>query len=290
MLSRKKKVSDGQDFTSLDMAVKELAKQTEELLGTPKKAKVASKKTPLKRTPTNSARSSGHSFDIISSKSGTNKTRRKHSSAPVSKRSTSVGKLAMPDRELLPEHATKNSSEVSGPNESGLAKKTQTEEGQAIVGHQGGALRMDNDKSSSKEPTDDTKPSIKPKISSTTIAGSVMFTKDVELDEVSVENQPKDKDNNRQESTYNTTLDTEDIAGNKLEGDDSAEDTKSKDHTLRKDQQKPTVFDTTEYHPQLHDWSQLDKKSRLPWVILLILLATLAGVVYFMVLNQHLPL
>lgn len=55
-------------------------------------------------------------------------------------------------------------------------------------------------------------------------------------------------------------------------------------------QQKPTVFDTTEYHAELNDWSKLDKSSGGKWVILILLLLLLAAFIYLFVLKMPLPL
>ncbi|MBP7837418.1 hypothetical protein KA021_01810 [Candidatus Saccharibacteria bacterium] len=55
-------------------------------------------------------------------------------------------------------------------------------------------------------------------------------------------------------------------------------------------QQKPTVFDTNEYHVELHDWSKLDHSANGRWILLLLLVAVLLGVfVYAFVLKQPIP-
>lgn len=54
-------------------------------------------------------------------------------------------------------------------------------------------------------------------------------------------------------------------------------------------QEKPTVFDTTEYHVELHDWSKLDKSPVGKWLILGLLIICLAAFTYLFVLGQPLP-
>jgi hypothetical protein len=54
-------------------------------------------------------------------------------------------------------------------------------------------------------------------------------------------------------------------------------------------QQKPTVFDTNEYHPELHDWSKLDRNDNSKWALLVLLILCGGGFLYFVVLGQPVP-
>ncbi|HMS31322.1 MAG TPA: hypothetical protein PJ984_02925 [Candidatus Saccharibacteria bacterium] len=54
-------------------------------------------------------------------------------------------------------------------------------------------------------------------------------------------------------------------------------------------QQQPTVFDTNEYHPELHDWSKLDHGHGGKWYVLALLIAIAAALAYFIFSGQKLP-
>lgn len=62
-----------------------------------------------------------------------------------------------------------------------------------------------------------------------------------------------------------------------------------KGYTPLASQQKPTVFDTTQYHAELHDWSKLDHSPSGKWLILFLLVVVLGAFVYLFVLGQPLP-
>jgi len=54
-------------------------------------------------------------------------------------------------------------------------------------------------------------------------------------------------------------------------------------------QQKPTVFDTNEYHVELHDWSKLDHGANSKWILILLVAVLLGAFVYLIVLKQPVP-
>ncbi|MDQ5969785.1 MAG: hypothetical protein QG593_302, partial [Patescibacteria group bacterium] len=54
-------------------------------------------------------------------------------------------------------------------------------------------------------------------------------------------------------------------------------------------QQKPTVFDTNEYHVELHDWSKLEYKSNTLWYLLGLLFAIFAAGIFFIVSGFSVP-
>lgn len=45
------------------------------------------------------------------------------------------------------------------------------------------------------------------------------------------------------------------------------------------------IFDTSQYHPELHDWSKLDHSSNRLWLIALVLVVVCGGVAYYVFLN-----
>lgn len=54
-------------------------------------------------------------------------------------------------------------------------------------------------------------------------------------------------------------------------------------------QQKPTVFDTNEYHVDLHDWSKLDHSANSKWILFVLVAVLLGAFVYLIVLKQPVP-
>ncbi len=55
------------------------------------------------------------------------------------------------------------------------------------------------------------------------------------------------------------------------------------------EKEAPAVFDTTEYHPELHDWSQLESSSGLKWFVIAVLLIIVAAGAWFVLSGQELP-
>lgn len=54
--------------------------------------------------------------------------------------------------------------------------------------------------------------------------------------------------------------------------------------------QKPTtIFDTEEYHPELHDWSKLEKNSHIGRYVAVLLLSIIAAAAYFIISGQKPP-
>lgn len=51
----------------------------------------------------------------------------------------------------------------------------------------------------------------------------------------------------------------------------------------------PSILDTEEYHVELHDWSQLERKKSSPWLVLLLLLAVAGAFAYFLVSGSAVP-
>lgn len=66
-------------------------------------------------------------------------------------------------------------------------------------------------------------------------------------------------------------------------------DSKPQSYTPLESQQKPTVFDTNEYHVELHDWSKLEHKSHGLWYILVLLITVAAALAYFLFSGQEIP-
>ena len=55
------------------------------------------------------------------------------------------------------------------------------------------------------------------------------------------------------------------------------------------DETVSTVFDTEEYHPELHDWSKLENTGSSIWLITLLIVVIVAAALYFTIFKQMLP-
>lgn len=52
---------------------------------------------------------------------------------------------------------------------------------------------------------------------------------------------------------------------------------------------KPVVFDTDEYHPELHDWSKLEHRPTIGRLLLVLAVVIVGAVAYIMLTDQNLP-
>lgn len=334
MVLKKKKLSKSknvsalpakEDFSVLDSAVSELAKQTEALLG-----KTGEKMTrPVLPKKESESNSKAKSFDIIHNPDG-------------KKRSEALLKAPHPGQKLL----EADDSDEPDTSDSKVVTKSKPEATVAsgLSAHTPGALKFAGGKTI--EPIVDGKqakksnvksPSPKPippaEIKELEAQEDQNLTPDaVEADEdikitddstdgniteVDISNHKSisnvDNDDDTEISEVDSGMNKAEVSieddgktdgvglgkqgdSNKSKGTDSSQkiqlfsdnldDSKSDDD---EDGPQPEIFDTDEYHPTLHDWSKLEHQSAWPKVVLLVLLVILAAGVYIIVSGVKLP-
>ena len=79
------------------------------------------------------------------------------------------------------------------------------------------------------------------------------------------------------------------VASNKNQSETRMKAKKPKGYQPLASQQKPTVFDTNEYHVDLHDWSKLDHSANSKWILFVLVAVLLGAFVYLIVLKQPVP-
>ncbi len=315
MLKKKPtKKPEEHDFTALDQAVSELSKQTEALLG--KTGEKASK--PMLPKKRSIPHTKGKSFDIIHDPKHKTALKASLKTAVVSHhKSESLVEETVP---LLPDHATKSFNESESTEKVATSSTENTNPAPTIQGHSQGLAIHGQEESMTaeatlEEPADDA--THEPSVSHSAIT----FTEDktTELESEPPQTAPEESEATPELSAEPETVDTKEVAPeSEAEPKDTAipkSDSKaseepveppaynsgelfannlvkeSKPHGYKPDenQQKPTVFDTNEYHPELHDWSKLEHGSGLRWLILLLLLVIAGALGYFVVSGQTVP-
>jgi len=117
------------------------------------------------------------------------------------------------------------------------------------------------------------------------------------VDDKNVTEQPNETSNNeavktdeiksqdeKQEDEEVTTSNSGELFANNL-----TQDSKPNGYEPVEGQQKPTVFDTKEYHLELHDWSKLKHKNSTIWYFVLLLVVIASSVAYMLLTGQKLP-
>lgn len=308
MLKKKPaKKLDNQDFTALDAAVSELNKQTAALLG---KADGKTEAKPTLPKKQNHPQTKGKSFDIINhprkntTLQSSLKTAQKTPSAP-----------AEPEA-LLPDHAGKSFNELEVdelPSIKAKGKDTPEEPkpkdaAAPVIKQHTGKLSLTRDDEDT--PSAEEQPSADPALESAALAPqavshtSLSFEEKPEelKDEPAPETKKPEKEpepeksqpsevTEAKEATVETKQSDEQLSydSGELFANNLVKETQPKRHEPEKGQQKPTVFDTTEYHPELHDWSKLEHQGGWKWFILLLLLAVAGGLAYLIFSGQRLP-
>ena len=322
MLTKKKPTkSKEQDEAELDSAMKELVKQTEALLGSSddekenpvKKTKPAVEKI-IKKTLVSPKKkiiphTKGKNFDIVS--------RPQKSKKIAATLKTAVAVKGADAKLLLAESVASNSVKKDIQHSSVSSAK---------IVHQKGNLHVqetasDDDKASYSTLAPQSAPS------QNVARTGIVFSQPDDIDEPGsktvsffdesdddIENTHSDvadkasgaiesKTTNKQkiDVTENDSKDSK-LSEKSTESDrpasqDSGElyannlisDKKPRGYVPLESQEKPTVFDTTQYHVELHDWSKLDKSFTGKWLILGLLLILLVSAIYLFVFKQPLP-
>lgn len=307
------------DFTALDEAVSELSKQTAALLG-PKKALEKEKPVlPKKQKPV----SRGHSFDIISTKNTKKPAHLK--TAVATKKEPLASGAVLADHELLPEHAGLSFNEVESIEDNKTASITSpapsdNSASTAISGHKSGTLSITDSvtdepsQAATPDPGNDARAAeasqqeeSTEKPQPTESQETLWFEQEDEVvskQNVDSKNEEGATDNPTKEHQPNTELDQEPDNTNPKSGSQDqttsyesagvyannlVKNSEPKRYEPHENQQKPTVFDTNEYHEELHDWSKLNDGGNKKVILLLALLVIAAIAAYFFLSGQSLP-
>lgn len=306
-----------EDFSALDSAVSDLARETEALLG--KTGEKMSRPVLPKKKP--AANSRAKSFDIIHN-------------PDTNKRSEALLKAPHPGQKLL--EADEAEAKQSADKIEADMKDPEVDNVAEVSVHSPGALKFNEGKTI--EPTG------KDKSSKVEVKTKSSEIKDVGEAEVSESNEPLDyeaeapsktlTDKSGSESNEDSKVDdkpdkevdSKDSAKSDIKADDSKPENDPMDGIIslaeqgdpdepaktdsshkvqlfsdnlsesktdddgEEDGDQPEIFDTDEYHPTLHDWSKLEHHSSWPPAVLLLLLVVVfAGVIYAVVSGIQLP-
>lgn len=293
------------DFSALDDAVSELTKKTAALLGN---AETSTKKPVLPKKQAKPA-PRGKSFDIIYSPKAGGKLQSKL-------RTVSAADAPLLDEQehlLLSDHAglsfNEQDNQASG-NQSVVTAEARTVP--AIINHREGKLdtahdqpdKLAEDTDPEPETQDETSAAIEEAKSDpvdlpkSTAQTAVSFAEDTEdTVEAQKEAAKKPDDSPEPESTASdeesehSVQSPEDNAykSGELFANNLVKPKERKGYEPHENQQKPTVFDTNEYHPQLHDWSKLEHRSGPKVLVLLLLLVVGGALAYFVISGASLP-
>lgn len=309
-----------EDFSALDSAVSDLARETEALLG--KTGEKMSRPVLPKKKP--DANSRAKSFDIIHN-------------PDTNKRSEAILKAPHPGQKLLEAEeagakqlADKIEADTKDPEVDSVAE---------VSVHSPGALKFNegktieptsNDKSSKaevKSNNPEEKDKIEPKETEDSEESKTVKTPESKVNKSKATSTDEPDPLIETDSKVDQEVDSKDDAvkleskvidlkpeDDKMDGiislaeqgdtdepaktdssqkvqlfSDNLGESKSDDGE-ENDGDQPEIFDTDEYHPTLHDWSKLEHHSGWPPVLLLLLLVVaFAGVVYAVVSGMQLP-
>ncbi len=328
MFGKKKKVSSvasKNELAELDASVNELSKQTSALLknfGTPaeKPEDTDQKAAPPKAGAPQPAavRKTGKSFDII------HDPKRRTSLKATLKTPEKAADIA--EVELLPEHATKSYNELTvSATPTVVQDVTSQQKAPGVIGHQAGSLRIDSETSTTTEASDidaaaaPTNEATQAQDTSETPLEPQAAKQGISFEEES-ESEPEVQQDTSEVAAEQTAdesprLEKTEEAQNDHETDEAPAESQSvaakhessshdsgelyannlvhdsipKGYTPIAGQQKPTVFDTNEYHVELHDWSKLEHKASALWYILALLVTVAGALAYFVLSGQALP-
>jgi hypothetical protein len=303
MLKKKPaKKAEKHDFTALDAAVSELSKQTAALLGTADE-KPAKPKLPKKSTVPHTK---GKSFDIIHNPK--QKAPLKASLKTVAVSRHTAAPLAHIQTDIAPKSLVENNNkpEADEPDHSPDFRADQP----MIRGHEKG-LTVQN-----AETPADTDRIVQEVSQDDSVAaasrGAIVFEEDSTKERE--EQNPKEPVSETVESAPEEPKPSKPVVAESSESSESTKDqldekpvelpaynsgelfannlvkeSKSRGYKPHENQQLPTVFDTNEYHPKLHDWSKLEHDTSLGWFVLILVLVIAGAVAYFVISGQAIP-
>lgn len=293
-----KRDPDDNDFTTLSSAVDDLSKQTEALLG---KSGEKMRKPKLPK-PTATARKGGRNFDIIKHPQTNTKLNATLRSVPSKVTKT----IARPGEVDAP--AEEQSENIPEPSPS--QKSVRIEPAHALGELQGVVAEQSEEGIStvietSPQPSSEEKVEVTAKPETTTInvneepvndqkytPAQASVHQDLHLTESTEELSSTEK-NDTPEVTKSETTEQQPISGPDVLGEVYANNLttkgKHRGYEAPEDQQKLTVFDTNEYHPELHDWSKLDRTHHTSWFVLALLVVIAGALAFFILSGQKLP-
>lgn len=322
-------VADKNELAELDNSVSELSKQTSELLKGFKDKSSASESEPIKpstvtdapKTRAAASRSHVKSFDIIQHP----KTRTSLKSTLKSSPETNL--VSDSEIELLPEHATKSFNEIEAVDAKSpiqdVSPATSTIfSTPSVIGHRAGSLQVSSeidtvtdtskitneDKTETQELSESEEESNKTEAEqvetknsdSPSVQGITFEEEQIEVEE-SADNPLHDEDKKQSDanplSADTNEADKTEVTETTVNPQDSGElyannlvhDAKPKSYSPLESQQKPTVFDTNEYHVELHDWSKLKHKNSVIWYFIVLIVVIAAAAAYMLLTDQKLP-
>lgn len=297
MFKKKPQKTKEHDLLALDQAVTELSRQTEALLGAGGNTK------PKPQLPKKQSRIThkGKSFDIIHDPK---KSRRIQATLKASKPASKT--VTHKEPELLPEHVTQGLDKPHNPTSTKATLSVfETTEPPIIKGqHEAGSLI---DKEALKvldegdQPTDlspTKEQSVQTKTSSAThdlpvAQTSISFTEDEQTGVADPQATPPadlapEADGmllaSQDETESNTTSYTGELYANNL-----VKEIEPKGFKPTENGEGPAVFDTEQYHPDLHDWSKLESRHTNLWLFALLVVVVIGAAVYFVLSGQKLP-
>ncbi len=312
LLKKKKSSQPAQpDALSIDAAMDELSKQTEALLSDfGEQAKV-----PKPALPKKSAKFApkGKSFDVFHDPR--KKTQLKSTlkaSEPTSPEEGTGAAIELPETPLLEEHATDSYNEIGISDQKPEDSEQPAVDSPAvIVGHeakltvatdnQSGSI-MPGETAASLEAQEDVAVELVAPISLESqeplsfneepAEGESQVAEDEPVKEpvveVSEDDQAQVAPEAETDAPPKAAADDIYVSG-ELHANNLVKNVKPKGYQALEDTGAPAVFDTEEYHPELHDWSKLEHKNGPKWILLVLLVIVAGGLGYFVISGQKFP-
>ena len=296
--SKKNKSAQPDDFSALDSAVSELSQQTEALLQSFKEEPRALKPTLPKKNaaavvPKSVVQRSGKgkSFDIIQ-----HPAQKKRLNATLKTATASKPLLLLPEAPQEDAPKTSVAQVVHTHKEGALHGFSTVQQTDAVA-----SVDVEPEQKKPESKAEETM-ALKPKDNKEDAKSPLSFTEEKTVDVVS--ETETDNKNDLKAQVADTVEDSQNDASQPVLEESSKEveetayrgelyannlvkETTPKGLELSEDDKhKPMIFDTEEYHPELHDWSKLEPKSKSPLIVLLILIIVAAGLAYF-ILSGH---